>query len=108
MTEMTMEEEYGPPIMPPIHPGEILNDEFLIPMNLPPSCLADAIGVDEQWICAIVSGERAICAETALRFSRFFGNSAEFWMRIQDDYELEVAKDRLGNKLDSITAYKWE
>ena len=108
MTEMSMEEEYGPKVMPPIHPGEILNDEFLIPMNFPPSCLADAIGVDEQWIFAIVAGERAICAEIALRFSRFFGNSAEFWMRIQDDYELEVVEDRLAGKLDSVVAYSPE
>ena len=107
MNEVSME-GCVPQIMSPIHPGEILEEEFLAPMKYTPHLLAKAVGMDEEWIQAIIRGERAICAETALRFSRFFGNSPELWMRIQDHYELEVAKDRLGDKLDSITAYQWE
>lgn len=103
-----MEEKHNSPIMPPVHPGEILKDEFLVPMNFTPYLLAKATGVDEEWIQAIIRGERAICAETALRFSRFFGNSPELWMRMQDHYELEVAKERLGGKLDAVVAYQWE
>ena len=74
--------------LPPIHPGEILNEEFLVPLNVTQYRLAKAIGVDARRIHAIVHGERSITAETALLFSRFFGNSAEFWMGLQSQYDL--------------------
>ena len=64
-----------------------------------------AIGVDARRIRAIVHGERAITAETALLFSRFFGNSAEFWLRLQSQYDPETAVDRLAERLDLVTAY---
>ena len=89
----------------PIHPGEILNEEFLVPLNVTQYRLAKAIGVDARRIHAIVHGERAITAETALLFSRFFGNSAEFWMGLQSQYDLETAADRLSERLALVTAY---
>ncbi len=88
--------------LPPIHPGEILNEEFLIPMNISQYRLAKAIGVDARRVHAIVHGERSITAETALLLSRYFGNSAEFWMGLQTQYELEVASDRLSQRLASV------
>ena len=89
---------------PPIHPGEILDEDFLRPMNITQYRLAKAIGVDARRIHAIVHGERAITAETALLFSRFFGNSAGFWMGLQSQYDLETAQDRLSDKLDAVVA----
>ena len=97
--------ERNPERLPPIHPGEILSEEFLVPLNVTQYRLAKAIGVDARRIHAIVHGERAITAETALLFSRFFGNSAEFWMGLQSQYDLETAADRLAERLDLVTAY---
>ena len=77
---MTSQMGHSPERLPPIHPGEILDEEFLRPMNVTQYRLAKAIGVDARRIHAIVHGERSITAETALLLSRFFGNSAEFWM----------------------------
>ena len=77
--------------LPPIHPGEILNEEFLGPMKLTQYRLAKAIGVDPRRIHAIVHGERSITAETALLLARFFGNSPSFWMGLQTQYDLVVA-----------------
>ena len=71
-------------------------------MNVTQYRLAKAIGVDPRRIHAIVHGQRAVTAETALLFSRFFGNSAEFWMGLQSQYELEVAADRLAERLDMV------
>ena len=87
---MSLEEK-----LPPIHPGEILKEEFLIPMNVSQYRLAKTIGVDTTRINAIVHGKRAITAETALLLARFFGNSPSFWMGLQSQYDLEVAEDRL-------------
>ena len=67
--------------------------------------LAKAIGVDPRRIHSIVHGERSITAETALLFSRFFGNSAAFWMGLQSQYDLEVAEDRLAQRLDAVTTH---
>lgn len=108
MTEMSMEEEYGPKVMPPIHPGEILNEEFLIPMNLTSHNLARSIGVSEGLIQDIVNGREPISGEIALLFSRFFGTSAELWMGLQNQYDLDVAEDRLADKLDAVAAYSPE
>ena len=93
----------GPEKLPPIHPGEILNEEFLRPMNITQYRLAKSIGVDARRIHAIVHGERAITAETALLLSRFFENSAAFWMGLQTQYDLETAEDRLANRLETVT-----
>ena len=89
--------------LPPIHPGEVLNEDFLLPMNVTQYRLAKAIGVDARRIHSIVHGERSITAETALLFSRFFGNSAGFWMELQSQYDLEVAEDRLSERLSAVT-----
>lgn len=89
----------------PIHPGEILNEEFLLPLNITQYRLAKEIGVDARRIHSIVRGERSITAETALLLSRFFGNSAQFWIGLQSQYDLEVTQDRLSQRLDMVTAH---
>ena len=91
-----------------IHPGEVLNEEFLIPMNITQYRLAKSIGVDPRRIHAIVHGQRSITAETALLFSRFFRNSAEFWIGLQSQYDLETVGDRLSQRLDSVAAHSPE
>ncbi len=94
-----------PEKLPPIHPGEILSEEFLRPMNITQYRLAKSIGVDARRVHAIIHGQRAITAETALLLSRFFGNSAGFWMGLQAQYDLEIAEDRLAGKLDLVTGH---
>lgn len=84
----------------PIHPGEVLLEEFIKPMNLSQNRLAIDIGVDARRINEIVLGKRAVTADTALRLSRFFGNSPQFWMGLQTQYDLDVAEDQLGKRLD--------
>jgi len=91
--------------LPPIHPGEILNEEFLIPMSITQYRLAKAVGVDARRIHSIVHGERSITAETALLLARFFGNSPSFWVGLQSQYDLELAQDRLSERLDTIAAH---
>ncbi len=91
--------------LPPIHPGEILNEEFLLPMNVTQYRLAKAIGVDPRRIHSIVHGERSITAETALLFSRFFGNSAAFWLGLQSQYDLESTEDNMTQRLDAVAAH---
>ena len=91
--------------MPPIHPGEILLEEFLLPMEVSQYRLAKSIGVDARRIHAIVHGERSITAETALLFSRFFGNSAEFWLGLQNQYDIETAQDRIIHRLEAVVVY---
>ena len=89
----------------PIHPGEILNEEFLVPMNITQYRLAKSIGVDPRRIHAVVRGQRSITAETALLLSRFFGNAAGFWMGLQNQYDLESAEDRISEKLANVKVY---
>ena len=89
---MTSKMAHHPERLASVHPGEILNEEFLLPMNITQYRLAKAIGVDARRIHSIVHGERSITAETALLLSRFFGNSAEFWMGLQNQYDLEAAE----------------
>lgn len=86
--------------MPPVHPGEILMEEFLKPLSLSQTRLALNIRVDPRRINDIVQGKRRVTADTALRLSRYFGNSAEFWLGLQDHYDLEIAKDRLEGQLE--------
>ena len=85
----------------PIHPGEILLEEFLAPMEISQYRVAKDISVPPRRINEIVHGKRAITADTALRLSRYFGMTEEFWMNLQARYELEVEKDKLGSRLDS-------
>jgi len=84
----------------PIHPGEVLLEEFIKPMTLSQNRLAIDIGVDARRINEIVLGKRAVTADTALRLSRFFGNSPQFWMGLQTQYDLDIAEDQLGKRLD--------
>ncbi|MDE0120308.1 MAG: HigA family addiction module antitoxin [bacterium] len=90
--------------LPPIHPGEILNEEFLVPMKITQYRLAKAIGVDARRIHSIVHGDRAITAETALLLARFFGNSPGFWMGLQSQYDLETTQDRISERLAKVPA----
>ena len=83
----------------PVHPGEVLLEEFLRPSDLSQNRLALDIGVDTRRINEIVLGQRAITADTALRLARYFGTSAKFWLGLQADYDLDVAADKLGNRL---------
>lgn len=84
----------------PIHPGEILLEEFLKPMSISQYQLAKDINVDPRRINAIVHGKRAITADTALRLSRYFGTSERFWLNLQAHYDLEMQKDELGDRLN--------
>jgi len=84
----------------PIHPGEVLLEEFLVPMGLSQNRLALSIGVPPRRINEIVLGKRRITAETALRLARYFGNSPQFWLGLQSDYDLDIAADLLGDRLD--------
>ena len=84
----------------PIHPGEVLLEEFIKPMNLSQNRLAIDIGVDARRINEIVLGKRSVTADSALRLSRFFGNSPQFWLGLQTQYDLDVTEDRLGKRLD--------
>jgi addiction module HigA family antidote len=85
--------------LPPIHPGEILLEEFLKPMIISQYRLSKDIGVPPRRINEIVHGKRSITADTALRLARYFGTSERFWMNLQSRYDLEVEKDKLGQRL---------
>lgn len=85
----------------PVHPGEILMEEFIKPLGISQYRLCKDITVQPRRINQIVHGERGITAETALRLSRYFGTSERFWMNLQIRYDLEMEKDRLGDRLDT-------
>lgn len=86
--------------LPPIHPGEILLEEFLEPMEISQYRLAKDISVPPRRINEIVLGKRSITPDTALRLSRYFGLSERFWMNLQTRYDIEVEKDRLEDRLE--------
>jgi antitoxin HigA-1 len=86
--------------LPPIHPGEILMEEFLEPMGISQYRLAKDISVPPRRINEIVHGKRSITADTALRLGRFFGMSPQFWLNLQTRYDLEAAEDFLESRLD--------
>lgn len=86
--------------LPPIHPGEILMEEFLNPMGISQYRLAKDISVSPRRINEIVHGKRSITPDTALRLSRFFGLTERFWVNLQARYDLEIEKDRLQDRLD--------
>ncbi|MGL5940172.1 MAG: HigA family addiction module antitoxin [Waterburya sp.] len=85
---------------PPIHPGEILLEDFLKPMNLSQYFVAQSLGVPPRRINEIVHGKRAITADTALRLGRFFNMEAQFWLNLQSRYDLEVARVELSERLN--------
>ncbi len=85
--------------LPPVHPGEILLEEFLKPLGLSQNRLGRDLGVSPRRINEIIHGKRSITANTALRLSRYFGTSAEFWLGLQADYDLDVASDLLSDRI---------
>jgi addiction module HigA family antidote len=85
--------------LPPIHPGEILYEEFLKPMGITQDHLAEDLSVEPQEISGIIENKRPISADAALRLSRYFGMSEQFWLNLQTHYDLEIQKDRLGERL---------
>lgn len=89
-------------LYPPIHPGEILQEDFLDGFGITQHKLAVAVGVPPRRINEIVHGKRRITADTALRLGRYFGMSAQFWVNLQARYDLEVEMDALGDSLDRI------
>jgi addiction module HigA family antidote len=90
--------------MRPIHPGEVLREEFLIPMDLSAHALAMALAVPAPRINDIVREKRGVTADTALRLARYFGTSAEFWMGLQTDYDLRKAEAQVKDALERIRA----
>ena len=86
--------------MPPIHPGEILFEDFLKPLGITQYRLAKSIGVPQRRIGEIVAGKRAVTADTALRLARFFGTDAQSWVNLQAHYDLEIARERLEGRLE--------
>lgn len=87
--------------LPPVHPGEVLFEEFLGPMGISQYRLAKDISVPPRRINEIVHGKRSVTADTALRLSRYFGTSERFWLNLQSSYDLEIERDRLGDRLES-------
>lgn len=88
-----------------IHPGEILNEEFLIPLGITAYKLSKDTGIPQTRVSLILKGNRRITADTALRLAKYFGNSAKFWLGLQDDFDIEEENNHLKNILDSITQY---
>lgn len=89
------------PDFAPTHPGDVLRADFLEPLGLSQYALAKAIGVPQMRISEIVNGKRAVTPDTALRFARYFGTSAEFWLGMQATHDLEMARDRSGAAIEA-------
>jgi addiction module HigA family antidote len=87
--------------LPAVHPGEVLLEEFLKPLEISQYRLAKSMSVPPRRVNEIVLGKRSVSADTALRLGRYFGTSEEFWLNLQTQYDLDVEKDRLGKRLDS-------
>ncbi|MDF9797770.1 addiction module HigA family antidote [Catalinimonas alkaloidigena] len=92
--------------LPNIHPGEILQEEFLIPLNVSAYRLSKEIGIPQTRISEIIKGRRRITADTALRLSYYFGMSAKFWLGLQDDYDLEEETRAKKSELENIKKYE--
>jgi antitoxin HigA-1 len=90
--------------LPPVHPGKVLREEFLGPMNLSPYAVARAVGVPRTRIERLANEQTAVTADTALRLARYFGTSAAFWMNMQARYDLERTEDELGPELRKIVS----
>ena len=87
----------------PVHPGEVLMEDFIEGFGITQNKLAVAIGVPPRRINEIVHGKRAVTADTALRLGKYFGGSAQFWLNLQTQYDLDMAEDRLSMQIDAIT-----
>ena len=88
-----------------IHPGEVLSEEFLIPFGISAYKLAKDIGIPQTRVSEILKGNRRITADTALRLSKYFGNSAKFWLGLQDDFDLEEESNAKSSLIDSISTF---
>ena len=88
-----------------IHPGEILHEEFLVPLGISAYKLSKDTGIPQGRISIIIKGKRRITADTALRLSKYFGNSAKFWLGLQDDYDIEEENQQLKKTLSSIKQF---
>lgn len=88
-----------------IHPGEILQEEFLIPLEITAYRLSKDINIPQTRISEIIKGNRRITADTALRFSKYFGNSAKFWLGLQDDFDIEEEENQKKTQLNAIKQY---
>ena len=91
--------------LPNIHPGEILDKEFLMPLNITAYRLSREIKIPQTRISEIIKGKRRITADTALRFAKYFGNSPQFWLGLQNDYDLEEETNILKTELNKIHSY---
>ena len=85
-----------------IHPGEVLHEDFLVPLGMSPYALAKGLGISPTAVGEILKGKRSITPATALRLQRFFGAEAEFWLNLQAMYDLEEERNRLAGKLEAI------
>jgi addiction module HigA family antidote len=92
--------------LPNIHPGEILQEEFLIPLNITPYRLAKETNIPQTRISEIVKGNRRITADTALRLGQYFGNTAKFWLGLQDDFDIESELELKGEELGHIKRFE--
>ena len=90
----------------PVHPGEVLLEEFLKPLDISQNKLAMSLRVPSTRINDIIHGKRSVTADTALRLACFFGNSAEFWLNLQQSYDLDKARDELGDTLAEVCSYE--
>ncbi len=88
--------------LPPIHPGEVLKEEFIEPLAITSYRVAKDTHTPATRISEIIKGRRSITADTALRFSRYFGTTPEFWLNLQSRYDLEMAEDRLGDSINEV------
>ena len=92
--------------LPPTSPGEVLSEEFLVPLGISQNALGRALGVPPRQINEIVHGSRGVTPRTALLLSRYFGTSPEFWINLQSHYDLVRARENLGDALDRITPHE--
>ncbi|MBA0289235.1 addiction module antidote protein, HigA family [Stenotrophomonas maltophilia] len=88
--------------LPPVHPGEILSEEFLNPLGMSARALAATINVTPARVSDIIAGRRGITADTALRLGRYFGTTAQFWLNLQSDFDLETASTALADAIEHI------
>ena len=89
-----------------IHPGEVLAEEFLKPMGISAYRLAKETGIPQTRFSQIIKAKRRVTADTALRLSKYFGTTAQFWLGLQDDYDLEEEQNRIGDELSKIAAVR--
>lgn len=89
-----------PKTLAPIHPGEILSEDYMVPIGLTANQLAMSLRIPANRITAIIAGKRSITADTALRLARYFGTSAEMWVDLQGDYDLQTERDRHGAEIN--------